>query len=183
VHRRVPPLRVERREVGLVDSTSVTARSTTSGSIPTGSRATCSIADWVRLPTILCVLEMTRSAPAASACSGSRSWNARCAPQASSTTSGTPRACATSARPRTSATAPKYVGETAVAPTASGAAVSASSSESGVRQCAMPSSWSSSGATKVGRRPERITPSIVLECALRCTTIPSPKCASVSVAA
>ena len=57
----------------------------------------CSIADCVRLPTILCVLETTRSAPSESACSGSSSWKARCAPQASSTTSGTPCAWATSA--------------------------------------------------------------------------------------
>ena len=166
-----------------MDSTRVTARSTTSGSIPTGSRATCSIADCVRLPTILWVLEMTRSAPADRACSGSRSWNARCAPQASSTTSGTPCAWAASAKPRTSATAPKYVGETAVAPTTPGVSRSAASSASGVRQWAMPSSGSTSGATNVGLSPDRMTPSIVLECALRCTTIASPRCAKVSAAA
>ena len=65
------------------------------------------MADWVRLPTILWVLEITRSAPAARACSGSRSWKARWAPQASSTISGTPRSWAISASERTSATAPK----------------------------------------------------------------------------
>ncbi len=93
-------------ELGLVDSVSVTVRSTMSAS----SREPlprCSIADWPRLPTILCVLEITRSAPAASACSGRSSWNAMCAPQASSTTSGTSCACATSASPRTSAAEPK----------------------------------------------------------------------------
>ena len=41
---------------------------------------------------------MTRSAPAASACTGRSGWNARCAPQASSTTSGTPCEWATSTR-------------------------------------------------------------------------------------
>ena len=87
-------------ELGLVDSTSVTARSTAcSSSQPAASRPRCSIADCVRLPTILCVLDTTRSAPAASACSGSASWNARCAPHASSTTSGTPCSCATSLKP------------------------------------------------------------------------------------
>src|SRR3989440_1834248 len=50
-----------------------------------------------RLPTSLCTPDRTRSAPAASACSGSASWNAKCAPQASSTISGTFQECATSA--------------------------------------------------------------------------------------
>ena len=65
------------------------------------------MADWVSEPTILCVLETTMSAPSDSAGAGSEGWKVRCAPQASSTTSGTPCACATSARPATSATAPK----------------------------------------------------------------------------
>ncbi len=111
------------------------------------------------------------------------SWKAMCAPHASSTTSGTPRACATSASARTSATAPKYVGETIHAPTASGVCASARSSVSGARQCAMPSSGSSSGAANVGRIPESTSASIALECALRCTTTRSPLCASARPAA
>ena len=65
------------------------------------------MADCVRLPTILWVLEITRSAPSASAWSGRSSWKARCAPQDSSTTSGTPCECATSSSAATSAIAPK----------------------------------------------------------------------------
>ena len=65
------------------------------------------MADWVRLPTTLWMLEITRSAPWLRAGAGSSSWNARCAPQASSTTSGTPCEWATSASAATSATAPK----------------------------------------------------------------------------
>ena len=49
-------------ELGLVDSTSVTQRSTTSSSIRSPSPRWI-IADCVRLPTILWVLEITRSAP------------------------------------------------------------------------------------------------------------------------
>ena len=59
---------------------------------------------------------------------------------------------------------------------------SARSSASGVMQCAMCSSGSSSGATNVGRSPDRISASIVLECALRWITTRSPACASVSSA-
>ena len=140
------------------------------------------MADWVRLPTILCVLDMTRSAPRLSASAGSSSWKARCAPQASSTTSGTPWLWATSTSPATSATAPKYVGETTVAPTASGVSRSAWSSASGVMQCAMCSSGSSSGATKVGRRPDITSASMVLECALRWVTTLVPWCPSASSA-
>ena len=57
-------------ELGLVDSTSVTQRSTTSSSISSPCPR-WTIADWVRLPTILWVLETTRSAPSDSACAGS----------------------------------------------------------------------------------------------------------------
>ncbi len=65
------------------------------------------MADWVSDPTILCVLDTTRSAPTESAWSGRSSWKAMCAPHDSSTTSGTPWEWATSASPATSATAPK----------------------------------------------------------------------------
>ena len=44
------------------------------------------------------------------------------------------------------------------------------SSASGVTQCAMPSSGSISGATKVGRRPESTSPSMIEEWTLRWTT-------------
>src|SRR3954462_5463856 len=121
------------------------------------------MADCVKLPTTLCVLDTTRSAPSASACAGSSSENARCAPHASSTINGTPWACATSACPATSATAPKYVGETTIAATALGVAVSAASSVSGVTVCAIRSSSSSSGAMNVGLSPDTTSPSIVDE--------------------
>ena len=57
-------------ELGLVERTSRTQRATSSGSIRPPA-ATCSIADWVRLPTILCVEVSTASAPAATGDSGS----------------------------------------------------------------------------------------------------------------
>ena len=82
-----------------------------------------------------------------------------------------------------SATAPKYVGEITSAPTAPGVASSAASSVSGARQWAMPSSSSTSGAANVGRMPDNTSASIVLECALRCTTIRSPRWASARPAA
>ena len=104
--RRAASSEASSSELGLVDSVRVTARST-SCSFINEPAPRCSMADWVRLPTILWVLEITRSAPAARACSGSRSWKARWAPHASSTISGTPRSWAISASERTSATAPK----------------------------------------------------------------------------
>ena len=48
------------------------------------------------------------------------------------------------------------------------------SSASGVRQWAIPSSGSSSGATNRGRRPERTSPSMIEEWTLRWTTTRSP---------
>ena len=65
------------------------------------------MADCVRLPTILWVEEITRSAPDSRALAGSSGENRRWAPQASSITSGTPCECATSASAATSAQAPK----------------------------------------------------------------------------
>ena len=59
-----------------------------------------------------------------------------------------------------------------------GVASSAAASESGVRPWAMPSSGSSSGATKVGRMPLRTSPSITEEWTLRWTTTRSPPWAS-----
>src|SRR3954452_13848637 len=136
------------------------------------------MADCVKLPTTLCVLDTTRSPPSVSACAGSSSENARCAPHASSTSSGTPCACATSACPATSATAPKYVGETTIAATAPGVALSAWSRVAGVTVCAIRSSSSSSGAMNVGRSPDSTRPSIVEEWQLRCTTTSRPRWAS-----
>ena len=57
-------------ELGLVERTSRTARATASASIRPPA-ATCSIADWVRLPTILCVEASIASAPRRSGDSGS----------------------------------------------------------------------------------------------------------------
>ena len=104
--RRAASSEPESSALGLVDSTRLTQRSTTAAS----SRSPpprWSIAAWVRLPTILWVEEVTRSAPQLSASGGRSGWKWRWAPQASSTTSGRPRSCATSARPATSAQAPK----------------------------------------------------------------------------
>ena len=79
------------------------------------------------------------------------------------------RAWATSTSCSIRATAPKYVGDTSITASAAGAASSAASSASGVTQWAMPSSGSISGATKVGRRPESTSPSMIEEWTLRCT--------------
>jgi hypothetical protein len=87
--RRAASSEASSRLLGLVEVTSRSARSMAASSKrPPAPR--CSMADCVRLPACLCVLEMTRSAPAASACCGSASQKARCAPHASSTTSATP---------------------------------------------------------------------------------------------
>jgi hypothetical protein len=92
-------------EDGDVLRTSRTARATASGSMrPVG--ATCSIADCVSEPTILCVEVSTASAPCWSADGGRSGWNPKCEPHDWSTTSGTPAACATSAQPATSAAIP-----------------------------------------------------------------------------
>ena len=66
------------------------------------------------------------------------------------------------------------MGETTIAATASGVASSAAASDSGVSPWAMPSSGSSSGATKLGRIPFSTSPSITEEWTLRCTTTSSP---------
>jgi hypothetical protein len=57
---------------------------------------------------------------------------------------------------------------------ASGVAASAAASASGVTPCAMPSSSSYTGATKVGRPPEITSPSMTDACELRCTTTAAP---------
>ena len=111
------------------------------------------MADWVSEPTILWVLDTTMSAPSDSAGAGSAGGRSGARPRprpppAARRASAPPRPA-----PATSATAPKYVGETAVAPTASGVSVSARSSVSGARQWAMPRSGSTSGETKRGVRP------------------------------
>ena len=59
-----------------------------------------SIADWVRLPPSLWVLEMTRSAPCFRAFSGTSGWNPKWAAHAWSTTNSTSRAWATFASVR-----------------------------------------------------------------------------------
>ena len=90
---------------GDVERVSRTIRATWPGSIrPVG--ATCSIADWVSEPTILCVEVSTASAPSASALSGTSGWKPKCGPQAWSTTSGTPASWQTSAQAATSAAMP-----------------------------------------------------------------------------
>ena len=68
--------------------------------------ATCSIADCVSEPTILCVEVSTASAPSCSALGGSSGWKPKCGPHAWSTISGTPAAWQTAAHPSTSAAIP-----------------------------------------------------------------------------
>ena len=102
---------------------------------------------------------------------GSASWNARCAPHASSTTSGTPCSCAT-------ALSAAHVGDRAEVgrrddDRAGRAGVAASARVERLRRrgsarCRAPESIS--GATNVGRSPDRTSPSTVLEWTLRCTT-------------
>ena len=158
-------------ELGLVVRMSCRARAIDASSRCGGQRGPrWSIADCVRLPMSLCVPEITTCAPAASASCGRRSWKRKCAPQASSTTSATPRSSQTSARPRMSAAAPKYVGLTTKAARAPGVRSSASASSSAATQCAIPSSSSSPGTTNAGRAPLSTRPWIVLECTLRWTT-------------
>ena len=90
---------------GEVLRVSRTARATASGSMrPVG--ATCSIADWVSEPTILCVEVSTASAPCWSADGGRSGWKPKCEPHDWSTTSGTPAAAQTAAQPATSAAIP-----------------------------------------------------------------------------
>ncbi len=92
----------------LVDCVIRTARCTSgSRASANGPSPRCSIADWVRLPPSLWVLETTRSAPSASGFCGSSGWKPKWAPQAASTMSGTPASCATRTKPATSETAPK----------------------------------------------------------------------------
>ena len=94
--RRAASSEAVRSAFGLVDSTRVTARST----IRSSTRSPAPrwrIADWVIEPTILWTEESTTSAPLSSAAVGSATEKCRWAPHDSSTTSGTPRACATSA--------------------------------------------------------------------------------------
>ena len=82
-----------------------TMRATWSGSIrPLG--ATCSIADCVSEPTILCVEVITASAPSARALAGTPGWKPKCGPHAWSTTSATPAAWQTAAHAATSAAMP-----------------------------------------------------------------------------
>ncbi len=61
---------------------------------------------------------------------------------------------------------------------ASGAVASAAPSASGVTPCAMPSSASYSGATKLGSPPLSTSPSMMLACELRWTTTAVPGGAS-----
>ena len=155
--------------------TSRTARATASGSMrPVG--ATCSIADCVSEPTILCVEVSTASAPCWSADGGRSGWKPKCGPHAWSTTSGTPAACATSAQPGDVGGHPvvgrrddeRGAGVRRRAPAPRRA-------RPGVTPWAMPSSSSYSGATKLGRPPESTSPSITEACELRCTTTGAPE--------
>ncbi len=93
------------KELGLVERISLTARATAAWStrrVP----ATSSIADWVRLPTILWVEASIASAPRASGERGRRAWKPKCEPHAASTINAAPAAWATSAQPATSAAIP-----------------------------------------------------------------------------
>ena len=114
------------------------------------------MADWVRLPACLWVLETTRSAPGRERVPGSASLKARCAPHASSTTSGTPWACATraSAAPRR----PRRRGRSArrrSPPPRPACAPARRRARRAGRSARCPSPASTSGATKVGRSPAR----------------------------
>ena len=103
--RRAPSSEAISSAEGDVLRVSRTMRATTSGSIrPVG--ATCSIADCVSEPTILCVEVSTASAPSWSALGGRSGWKPKCGPHAWSTTSGTPAARQTAAQPSTSAAMP-----------------------------------------------------------------------------
>ena len=68
--------------------------------------ATSSMADWVRLPTILWVEASIASAPSAIGEGGRRAWKPKWGPHEQSTISAAPAACATSAQPSTSAAMP-----------------------------------------------------------------------------
>ena len=92
----------QQQEFGLVERTS--ARSAHLLRVDGPSRATCSIADWVRLPTILWV-EARASAPGQRRI-GQRGMKAEMEPHAQSTTSAAPAAWTTSAQPRMSAAIP-----------------------------------------------------------------------------
>ena len=162
---------------GDVERTSRTARATASGSMrPVG--ATCSIADCVSEPTILCVEVSTASAPCCER--GRRQVGVEAEVRA-------PRLVdderhAGGVRDRGAA---GDVGGHAVVGrrddergARAGRRASARSSASGVTPCAMPSSSSYSGATKLGRPPESTSPSITDACELRCTTTGAPSGAS-----
>ena len=109
VHARAGAARRRARTCSSADGdvlrVSRTMRATRSASTrPVG--ATCSIADCVSEPTILCVEVSTASAPSCSALAGRPGWKPKCGPHAWSTTSGTPAAWQTAAQPSTSAAMP-----------------------------------------------------------------------------
>ena len=134
-----------------------------------------SIAAWVRLPTILWVEEITRSAPLEIASGGSSGWKRRCAPQASSTTSGSVPGVGHLGEARdVGAGAEVGGGDRDRRDRARRRGRAPPSSASGVMQCATPSSGSSSGETKAGRRPERMRPSITEEWTFRWITTSRP---------
>ena len=145
----------------------------------------CSIADCVRLPTILCVLEITRSAPATSACAGSVLVEGHV--RAPGLVDDQRHAAGVGDLGQRRARRRRRRSRSARRPTRRPRRASRASALverlRRVRQWAMPSSGSSSGATNVGRSPESTSASIVLECALRCTTTSSPWWASASPAA
>ncbi len=88
-------------------------------------------APWVKAASVLCADVTSASAPRASVCGGRPGWKPRCAPQAWSTTSGTPAARQASAIAATSESTPTNDGSTRKTARASGSAASASATRSG----------------------------------------------------
>ena len=103
--RRAPSSDSISSDDGDVERISRSVRATASGSIRPEPE-TCSSADWVSDPAILCTDVSIASASSDSALGGRSRWKPRCGPHDWSTTSGTPAACATSAQPATSAAIP-----------------------------------------------------------------------------
>ena len=177
--RRASPLS---SELGLVDSISVTQRSTTSSS----SRSPWprwTIADWVRLPTILWVLETTRSAPERERVP--RQLVVEGEVRAPRLVHDQRHAVGVrhlgQRRPRRPPRRSRWARPPWPRPRP-GCRRAPARAPPGVMQWAMCSSGSSSGATNVGRRPDSTSASIVLEWALRWTTTSRPRWASVSSA-
>jgi hypothetical protein len=100
--RRAPSSDSISSDEGDVERISRNVRATASRLIRPES-LTCSSADCVSEPAILCTEVSIASAPMCSAFGGRSRWKPKCGPHDWSTTSGTPAACATSTQPATSA--------------------------------------------------------------------------------